>query len=69
MSKDLLSFVLYCLFIFTVKQSYLAQKSLDIQLQRLGVFTSTESISMFAEDYGNFRTSMSFCIAYYLNCV
>ncbi|KAE8711654.1 Phosphoinositide phosphatase SAC8 [Hibiscus syriacus] len=31
------------------------QKSLNIQLQRLGVFTSNESISMFPEDYLKFR--------------
>ncbi|XP_021288989.1 phosphoinositide phosphatase SAC8 [Herrania umbratica] len=45
-----------CLDRTNVTQSYLAQKSLNIQLQRIGVFTSTECISMFAEDYGKFRT-------------
>ncbi|XP_022767759.1 phosphoinositide phosphatase SAC8 isoform X8 [Durio zibethinus] len=38
------------------EKSYLARKSLNIQLQRLGVFTSTECIPLFAEDYGKFRT-------------
>lgn len=45
-----------CLDRTNVTQSYLAQKTLDIQLQRLGVFTSTEYISMFPEDYMKFRT-------------
>ncbi|XWS67253.1 hypothetical protein CRYUN_Cryun05aG0271600 [Craigia yunnanensis] len=45
-----------CLDRTNVTQSYLAQKSLNIQLQRLAVFTSTECISMFAEDYAKFRT-------------
>lgn len=45
-----------CLDRTNVTQSYLAQKTLDIQLQRLGVFTSTEYISMFPEDYVKFRT-------------
>ncbi|XVE76569.1 hypothetical protein DITRI_Ditri12bG0184000 [Diplodiscus trichospermus] len=45
-----------CLDRTNVTQSYFAQKSLDIQLQRLGVFTSAECISMFAEDYAKFRT-------------
>ncbi|OMO97585.1 hypothetical protein COLO4_14511 [Corchorus olitorius] len=45
-----------CLDRTNVTQSYLAQKSLDIQLRRIGVFSSTESISMFTEDYGKFRT-------------
>ncbi|XP_022767752.1 phosphoinositide phosphatase SAC8 isoform X2 [Durio zibethinus] len=45
-----------CLDRTNVTQSYLARKSLNIQLQRLGVFTSTECIPLFAEDYGKFRT-------------
>ncbi|KAA3463761.1 phosphoinositide phosphatase SAC8-like isoform X1 [Gossypium australe] len=45
-----------CLDRTNVTQSYLAQKTLDIQLQRLGVFSSTEYISMFPEDYVKFRT-------------
>ncbi|KAB2630505.1 phosphoinositide phosphatase SAC8-like [Pyrus ussuriensis x Pyrus communis] len=36
-------------------KSCLAQKSLDAQLQRTGVLDSSESISMFAEDYQTFR--------------
>ncbi|XWS55519.1 hypothetical protein CRYUN_Cryun09bG0007100 [Craigia yunnanensis] len=44
-----------CLDRTNVTQSYLGQKSLNIQLQRLGVLMSTECISMFAEDYGKFR--------------
>ncbi|XP_024026440.1 phosphoinositide phosphatase SAC8 isoform X3 [Morus notabilis] len=36
--------------------SYLAQKSLNLQLQRMGVLNSSECISMFPEDYGKFRT-------------
>ncbi|XP_057435247.1 phosphoinositide phosphatase SAC8 isoform X2 [Lotus japonicus] len=39
-----------------VTQSYLAQKSLNLQLQRIGVFTCSECISMFGEEYGKFRT-------------
>ncbi|RXH81856.1 hypothetical protein DVH24_036197 [Malus domestica] len=38
-----------------VTQSYLAQKSLDARLQRTGVLDSSESISMFVEDYQTFR--------------
>ncbi|RXI01422.1 hypothetical protein DVH24_014771 [Malus domestica] len=38
-----------------VERSYLAQKSLDAQLQRTGVLDSSESIYMFAEDYQTFR--------------
>ncbi|XP_068317765.1 phosphoinositide phosphatase SAC8-like [Pyrus communis] len=44
-----------CLDRTNVTQSYLAQKSLDAQLQRTGVLDSSESISMFAEDYQTFR--------------
>lgn len=39
-------------------QSYLAQKSLNSQLQRLGALSSNECISMFSEDFEIFRTSM-----------
>ncbi|KAJ7961219.1 Phosphoinositide phosphatase [Quillaja saponaria] len=45
-----------CLDRTNVTQSYLAQKSLDLQLQRNGVLDSSECISMFAEEYGKFRT-------------
>lgn len=45
-----------CLDRTNVTQSYLAQKTLDLQLQRAGVFSSEEFISMFSEDYGKFRT-------------
>ncbi|XP_068484634.1 phosphoinositide phosphatase SAC8 [Phaseolus vulgaris] len=38
-----------------VTQCYLAQKSLNLQLQRIGVLTSSECISMFEEEYGKFR--------------
>ncbi|XP_027349799.1 phosphoinositide phosphatase SAC8 isoform X2 [Abrus precatorius] len=38
-----------------VTQCYLAQKSIDLQLQRIGVLTSSECISMFGEEYGKFR--------------
>ncbi|KAM1198456.1 hypothetical protein ACFX2G_010007 [Malus domestica] len=44
-----------CLDRTNVTQSYLAQKSLDAQLQRTGVLDSFENISMFAEDYQTFR--------------
>ncbi|XP_050143361.1 phosphoinositide phosphatase SAC8 [Malus sylvestris] len=44
-----------CLDRTNVTQSYLAQKSLDAQLQRTGLLDSSESISMFAEDYQTFR--------------
>lgn len=45
-----------CLDRTNVTQSYLAQKSLNSQLQRLGAFSSTESISMFSEDFEIFKT-------------
>lgn len=45
-------------------QSYLAQKSLDAQLQRIGVLDSSECISMFAEDYQKFRACMEFLLYY-----
>ncbi|KAF5750815.1 SAC domain-containing protein 8 isoform 3 [Tripterygium wilfordii] len=38
------------------KQSFLARKSLTVQLQRIGVLTATEDISLFHEDYEKFRT-------------
>ncbi|KAM1548861.1 hypothetical protein ACFX2K_010030 [Malus domestica] len=44
-----------CLDRTNVTQSYLAQMSLDAQLQRTGVLDSFESISMFAQDYQTFR--------------
>ncbi|PIN19875.1 Phosphatidylinositol-3,4-bisphosphate 4-phosphatase [Handroanthus impetiginosus] len=37
-------------------QSYLAQKSLNSQLQRVGALSSTECISTFAEDFELFKT-------------
>lgn len=37
-------------------QSYLAQKSLNSQLQRVGAISSTENISMFSEDFETFKT-------------
>ncbi|OIW07461.1 hypothetical protein TanjilG_24323 [Lupinus angustifolius] len=39
-----------------VTQCYLAEKSLNLQLQRIGVLTLSEGISMFDEEYGKFRT-------------
>uniref|UniRef100_A0A7N2M5F9 SAC domain-containing protein n=2 Tax=Quercus lobata TaxID=97700 RepID=A0A7N2M5F9_QUELO len=45
-----------CLDRTNVTQSFLAEKSLNIQLQRIGVLTSSEGISMFPEEYGKFRT-------------
>ncbi|CAK7343888.1 unnamed protein product [Dovyalis caffra] len=45
-----------CLDRSNVTQSFLGQKSLTIQLQRIGVLTSIECISMFIEEYGKFRT-------------
>ncbi|GAU35121.1 hypothetical protein TSUD_162260 [Trifolium subterraneum] len=38
-----------------VTQCYMAQKALNLQLQRMGVLTSSECISMFDEEYGKFR--------------
>ncbi|PNY13658.1 phosphatidylinositide phosphatase SAC1-like protein, partial [Trifolium pratense] len=38
-----------------VTQCYMAQKALNLQLQRIGVLTSSECISMFDEQYGKFR--------------
>ncbi|KAM3340480.1 phosphoinositide phosphatase SAC8 [Capsicum galapagoense] len=45
-----------CLDRTNVTQSYLARKSLDSQLQRLGALSSDESISMFTEDFEIFKT-------------
>lgn len=45
-----------CLDRTNVTQNFLGQKSLSKQLQRIGVLTTTECISMFAEEYGKFRT-------------
>ncbi|KAF3448173.1 hypothetical protein FNV43_RR08884 [Rhamnella rubrinervis] len=45
-----------CLDRTNVTQSFLAQKSLSVQLQRIGVLDSSECISMFPEDYVKFRT-------------
>ncbi|XP_019413115.1 PREDICTED: phosphoinositide phosphatase SAC8-like isoform X2 [Lupinus angustifolius] len=39
-----------------VTQCYLAEKSLNLQLQRIGLLTLSESISMFVEEFGKFRT-------------
>lgn len=38
-----------------VTQCYMAQKALDLQLQRVGVLNCSECISMFEEEYGKFR--------------
>ncbi|KAL1199801.1 Phosphoinositide phosphatase SAC8 [Cardamine amara subsp. amara] len=45
-----------CLDRTNVTQNYMAQKSLNIQLQRIGVFDSTECVSMFEDDYTKFKT-------------
>ncbi|KAJ4704408.1 Phosphoinositide phosphatase [Melia azedarach] len=45
-----------CLDRTNVTQNYLAQKSLSLQLERVGVLSSTECISMFSEEYRKFRT-------------
>ncbi|KAK4724711.1 hypothetical protein R3W88_027490 [Solanum pinnatisectum] len=44
-----------CLDRTNVTQSYLARKSLDSQLQRLGALSSNECISMFTEDFEIFK--------------
>lgn len=44
------------------RQNFLAQKSLNVQLQRIGVLTPTECISMFAEEYRKFRACMELLI-------
>ncbi|KAM2045676.1 hypothetical protein ACFX1T_009841 [Malus domestica] len=59
-----------CLDRTNVTQSYLAQKSLDAQLQRTGVLDSSESISVFVEDYQTFKPCMEFfvsCILSFIN--
>nr|XP_025695586.1 phosphoinositide phosphatase SAC8 isoform X3 [Arachis hypogaea] len=38
-----------------VTQCYLAQKALNLQLQRIGVLSPSECISMFDEEYGKYR--------------
>lgn len=53
------SFLLFC------KQSYLAQKSLDAQLQRLGELSSTECISISNEDFEIFKTRRSTIPTFY----
>ncbi|CAA0836284.1 Phosphoinositide phosphatase SAC8 [Striga hermonthica] len=45
-----------CLDRTNVTQSYLAQKSLNSQLQRIGAISQTECISMFIEDFETFKT-------------
>ncbi|KAL0291662.1 UNVERIFIED_CONTAM: Phosphoinositide phosphatase SAC8 [Sesamum calycinum] len=45
-----------CLDRTNVTQSYLGQKSLNSQLQRVGAISSTECISMFGEDFEIFKT-------------
>ncbi|XP_060176402.1 phosphoinositide phosphatase SAC8 isoform X1 [Lycium barbarum] len=45
-----------CLDRTNVTQSYLARKSLDSQLQRVGALSSNECISMFPEDFEIFKT-------------
>ncbi|KAL2500485.1 Phosphoinositide phosphatase SAC8 [Forsythia ovata] len=45
-----------CLDRTNVTQSYLAQKSLEIQLQRIGALSPSESISTFSQDFENFKT-------------
>ncbi|XP_020882616.1 phosphoinositide phosphatase SAC8 isoform X1 [Arabidopsis lyrata subsp. lyrata] len=45
-----------CLDRTNVTQSYMGQKSVNLQLQRIEVFDSTECISTFEDDYTKFRT-------------
>ncbi|CAH8308785.1 unnamed protein product [Eruca vesicaria subsp. sativa] len=45
-----------CLDRTNVTQNYMAQKSLNLQLKRIGVLDSTECVSMFEDDYTKFRT-------------
>ncbi|KAF4379104.1 hypothetical protein F8388_022191 [Cannabis sativa] len=45
-----------CLDRTNVTQSYLAQKSLNLQLQKIGVLDSSDCISTFGEDYVKFKT-------------
>lgn len=44
-----------CLDRTNVTQSFLGQKSLTMQMQRIGVLSSIEFITMFSEEYGKFR--------------
>ncbi|KAA8517776.1 hypothetical protein F0562_015263 [Nyssa sinensis] len=44
-----------CLDRTNVTQSFLARISLNSQMQRIGLLSSTECISMFGEDYENFK--------------
>ncbi|XP_019101906.1 PREDICTED: phosphoinositide phosphatase SAC8-like [Camelina sativa] len=50
--ETLLSF----LFVASYEKSYMAQKILNLQLQRIGVFDSTDCVSLFEDDYTKFRT-------------
>lgn len=43
---------------FLCFQSFLAQKSLNVQLERVGILAHTECFSTFPDDYGKFRTCM-----------
>ncbi|KAM6550612.1 hypothetical protein CsatB_000420 [Cannabis sativa] len=45
-----------CLDRTNVTQSYLGQKSLNLQLQKIGVLDSSDCISTFGEDYVKFKT-------------
>ncbi|WOH10955.1 hypothetical protein DCAR_0830432 [Daucus carota subsp. sativus] len=45
-----------CLDRTNVTQSFLARKSLNTQLQRVGAFSSIDCISMFEEDFETFKT-------------
>ncbi|GFY83787.1 SAC domain-containing protein 8 [Actinidia rufa] len=53
-----------CLDRTNVTQSYLAEKSLNSQLQRLGALPSTECISMSSEDFEIFRTCDDISLEY-----
>ena len=55
-------FEIYVSLHFLLLQNYFAQKSLNAQLQRVGVLSSTECIAMFGEDYEIFKTCMDFFI-------
>ncbi|XP_074340297.1 phosphoinositide phosphatase SAC8 isoform X2 [Apium graveolens] len=45
-----------CLDRTNVTQSFLARKSLNLQLQRVGAFSSIDCITMFGEDFETFKT-------------
>lgn len=45
----------YCKWLAFHLQSFLARKSLNSQLQRVGVFSSNDCISMFSEDFEIFK--------------